>query len=71
MFHNGNRIEIEARFNFSHLFIELYSYIKTIYMSNDRLFNISIGYMPYCSINGWDVSMERRDVVDYRSLAST
>jgi len=30
MFHNGNQIEIEVRFNFLHLFIELYSYYKAI-----------------------------------------
>jgi hypothetical protein len=51
MFHDGNRIEIDARFNYSNLFIELRSYIKTIYMSNDKLFNISNNYISLCGIN--------------------
>jgi catechol-2,3-dioxygenase len=39
-------------------------------MSNDKLFNISNGYMPHCGINGWDVLMERREEPDRRYLAN-
>ncbi len=42
MFHNGNRIEVEGRFNFSHSIIEFHTYYKTIYMSNNKLFKFQI-----------------------------
>jgi len=45
-------------------------YYKGVYMSNDKKLNIPNGYMPHCGINCWDESMERRDVVDNRYLAS-
>ena len=44
-------LEIEVRFNFSYSFFESRSYIKTIYMSNDKLFNISNNYISLCGIN--------------------
>jgi len=71
MFHNGNRIEIEAGFYFLHSFIELYSYIKTIYMANDKLFNISNSYMLHCGFDSMDGLMERREEPDRRYLANS
>ena len=46
-------------------------YYKDYCMSNDKLFYISNSYMLHCSINGWGVMMEKKDVLDYRNLAKT
>ena len=54
---NGNRIEIEVRFNFSHLFIKLRSYIKLISMSNDHLVLFQI-VISHCGIDSWGKSVE-------------